>query len=287
MHPAPDQILIKLLDPAHKIHYLAESLMAGDFGELNAGDMDMRDDIDSIAVHAASLVELFDTYRTVPEETIWLMQEFEVRTILHGIYGWSEVLMMGLVGDITLEQYEVYTSIKTETGYLLNQINNLLDYERYLGNEPVLFPVWQDQTLEELFPAGEQYYRNKIHMETTHSGDLTVKFAFMRELDAALNFMLDNIIRHSKAGQILLEIHNTGEQLQILLEDDGTGILLADHPEQVLQPFFQVDTGVRGLGLGLHLAQLHIQSQGGTLALKSSPGTGTQFKIELPLKHDA
>ncbi len=65
----------------------------------------------------------------------------------------------------------------------------------------------------------------------------------------------------------------------IEVADTGTGIEPA-MAGQVFEPYFT--TRRKGTGLGLAIARNIIEGLGGTIALTSTPGTGTVVRITLP-----
>jgi len=72
-----------------------------------------------------------------------------------------------------------------------------------------------------------------------------------------------------------------GVSAQVL--DNGSGM---DHAteEKVYDPFFTTKEVGKGTGLGLSIVKRIIEGHQGTLALKTVPGKGTNFKITLPRK---
>jgi signal transduction histidine kinase len=69
------------------------------------------------------------------------------------------------------------------------------------------------------------------------------------------------------------------------IEDNGPGIPREER-ELVFEPFFRgklaTDNQVHGTGLGLNLAKRIIEAHGGSLALRSELGKGTEFIVTIP-----
>lgn len=75
----------------------------------------------------------------------------------------------------------------------------------------------------------------------------------------------NNTARHSHAGSCAITIHR-GDELAIVIEDDGTGIEAdASH------------------GVGLASMRHRAEELGGTLSIESAPTTGTRIVARLPL----
>ena len=70
-----------------------------------------------------------------------------------------------------------------------------------------------------------------------------------------------------------------GERVSILVSDQGVGIRAEDR-ERIFDPFFS--SKERGHGLGLSQAREIAQELGGELAIRSTPGYGTDARLEIP-----
>ncbi len=68
-------------------------------------------------------------------------------------------------------------------------------------------------------------------------------------------------------------------RVRITVVDRGVGIERTDLA-QIFDPYFTTTRG--GTGLGLPIAKNIVEGLGGTLAVASTPGTGTRFDIEFP-----
>lgn len=69
---------------------------------------------------------------------------------------------------------------------------------------------------------------------------------------------------------------------RVTIEDKGAG-MDEETRARIYEPFFT--TKKRGTGLGLAIVKQIIERHGGTLAVKSAPGQGTRFTIDLPLNN--
>ena len=63
--------------------------------------------------------------------------------------------------------------------------------------------------------------------------------------------------------------------------DNGTGIA-AEYMGRLFEPFFTTKPVGKGTGLGLSISYSLVQKQGGSISVRSQPGTGTSFTIRLP-----
>ena len=82
---------------------------------------------------------------------------------------------------------------------------------------------------------------------------------------------LNNIVKHSGASAVWIRIQICDDQLQLSLEDDGRGF---------------APSAASGFGNGLKNMERRMKGAGGTFTLTSSPGKGTQIKIQIPVKNN-
>lgn len=75
-----------------------------------------------------------------------------------------------------------------------------------------------------------------------------------------------------------------GRHLHLAFRDEGRGIPTQDLP-MVFEPYFTTKPrgSQRGTGLGLAMAQVHVQAHRGALRAESIPGQGATFHLHLPL----
>ena len=83
----------------------------------------------------------------------------------------------------------------------------------------------------------------------------------------------------STAPLITLRSRATGGRVQITIADRGAGISGPD-VAQIFEPYFTTKRG--GTGLGLPIAKNIVEGLGGTIAVSSTLGQGTEIVIDLP-----
>ncbi|TMI99472.1 MAG: GAF domain-containing protein [Bacillati bacterium ANGP1] len=76
--------------------------------------------------------------------------------------------------------------------------------------------------------------------------------------------------------------NGTGPQVEISFQDGGVGIS-EDKLERIFDPFFTTKEDGKGTGLGLPISKRIVERHGGSIAVKSTLGTGTRFTVCLPV----
>lgn len=103
--------------------------------------------------------------------------------------------------------------------------------------------------------------------------------------------LVQNALRYTERGGVLVACRTVRGQRCARIEVWDTGVGIAPvHQKAIFKEFFQVGNSERdrskGLGLGLGIVERTAQLLGHTVAVKSIPGRGSRFSIELPLaKH--
>ena len=103
-------------------------------------------------------------------------------------------------------------------------------------------------------------------------------------LQRMLRNLLENALRFTARGGILLAARVRREGLRVDVFDTGVGIA-PEHAGRVFEEFYRVAAGAGGSGLGLGLALVRRMADllHAELRLRSRPGRGSCFSIVLPL----
>ncbi len=83
---------------------------------------------------------------------------------------------------------------------------------------------------------------------------------------------------------VVLRTRSNGDRVWIVIADNGPGIDPA-HLAHVFDPYFTTKRG--GTGLGLPIAKNIIEGLGGSITIDSTPGAGTEIRVDLPYNFTA
>jgi len=215
----------------------------------------------------------------------------ELRTPLNSVIGYAQLLD----DDPALPAHrrQAVGVIRRGGEHLLSLIEGTLDLARIesgkvsLATAPVAFREAMDQ-LADLF-----------ELQASAKG-----LRFVREFDAALPQwvraderrlrqilinVIGNAVKFTDRGSVALRIRHEREMAYFEIEDTGPGIAARDL-ERIFEPFARgsaraslVGEGALdgGTGLGLTIAKMLTDLMGGEMTVRSTPGSGTRFRIVL------
>jgi signal transduction histidine kinase len=103
-------------------------------------------------------------------------------------------------------------------------------------------------------------------------------------LRQALANLVDNAVKYTpRGGRVDLAASSEPGAVVIRVSDTGPGISAQDLP-RIFDRLYRGDhsRATRGLGLGLSLVRASVEAQGGSVSVRSTPGSGATFEIRLP-----
>jgi signal transduction histidine kinase len=102
---------------------------------------------------------------------------------------------------------------------------------------------------------------------------------------AFLNLAINGCQAMPHGGELRIAAHPAeGQQMEVLIEDNGTGIA-PENMDKIFNLFFTTKPEGTGVGLALVFRTIHLHD--GDIEVQSVPGQGTTFRVTLPLAEDA
>lgn len=103
--------------------------------------------------------------------------------------------------------------------------------------------------------------------------------------EVLLNLLHNAVEYNTPGGKVELSVSNGGPRAVFAVKDTGIG-MDEDVKSRIFERFYRADasrtaTGIHA-GLGLAIVKECVDRLGGTISVESTPGAGSQFKIELP-----
>jgi two-component system, NtrC family, sensor kinase len=160
-------------------------------------------------------------------------------------------------------------------------VRSMLDYARRPGlqRESVNVAALVDQVCEISRPA---LRAANVEVLVEASGSLPSISADPTQLELALlNLVSNSLDAMPSGGRLDISLSERAGGVRLVIADSGTGIP-ATVLARVFEPWVTTKAPGRGTGLGLSITRDVIESHGGFIGVRSEPGHGTVFTIDLP-----
>jgi signal transduction histidine kinase len=109
--------------------------------------------------------------------------------------------------------------------------------------------------------------RYDVNVELQMDGDFdALPERYRTCLYRAVQEALTNCVRHAQADSIIVSLRSEGDQIGVVVTDDGVGI----------------DATRRGAGLGLRGIEERVKELHGVMTIDNAEGRGTRLAIHLP-----
>jgi two-component system phosphate regulon sensor histidine kinase PhoR len=141
-------------------------------------------------------------------------------------------------------------------------------------------------------------YRTQIHVAESKRVDLTASVSDRPVLidgDAeAVRELVDNLLSNAikytpEGGKVGVRLVVEGPNAVLSVEDTGIGIA-PEEQGRIFERFYRVDKArsrqLGGTGLGLSIVKHVALAHGGNVSLRSAPGRGSTFRVEMPLARE-
>lgn len=287
----PEKGIINIENTSTFFLYEGKAAILSLFRNINAEKeiMELQNNID---INSKLLDEARKSNKTIME--FFINISHELKTPLNLIF--SSLQMINLYNedkDGYHQRRSNYANIIKNNSYrLLKLINNLLDLTKtdsgfsklHLENKNIVSFV-EDVTLS------VAYYAESKGIGLTFDTEVEEKImAFdCDKIERIILNLLSNSVKFTNpGGEIYVNINDKKEYIVISIKDTGIGIPI-DKQKLIFEKFGQVDKTLsrnrEGTGLGLCLVKSFVELHGGEIKVKSKLGKGSEFIVNLPVKH--
>ena len=215
----------------------------------------------------------------------------EIRTPLNAIVGYSELM---IESDLTTEEKKNYMEVvQVNNDKLTKFIEDIITYSELEQGQ--ITPDKKEVVLGDLPNKIEQefgqIYTNKkagvlIGFRNENLDESKVVEVDLLLLFKALHVLMDNALKYTEKGSIVLVTYMKDNVWGVYVKDSGIGIP-KEYQELIFNKFYKYMPGssvmYNGVGMGLPIAYDLVKLIGGSISVESDSGEGACFKIAFSL----
>lgn len=212
----------------------------------------------------------------------------ELRTPITTIKSYTETLLEEPDNpDLSVKFLNVINSESDRMTRLVKDLLQLskIEYEQGNWNKEVfdLAELTQDVVDKERLKAESK----KQTLEASYQKGSAKIFADRDRIEQVILNILSNAIKYTgEGGHIKISVNCTGQQVELVVQDNGIGIPKEDLP-RIFERFYRVDKArsreLGGTGLGLSIAKEIVEAHDGEIFIDSDKDKGTQVKLQFPI----
>ena len=207
----------------------------------------------------------------------------EIKTPLAVIRSYASALQRGnLSGE---EQREYAATIASASESLSVLISNILRLNKLENQEivPNAAPYDLTRQLSDCALAHEEQWERKRIDFDAQLEERVMILADESMLEIVFNNLIANAIKFTEpGGRIVLRQEKAGGDVIVTVSDTGCG-MSEETVKHIFDKFYQGDSShsKEGNGLGLALVKRVLDISGGSIAVRSAPGEGSEFIVRL------
>ncbi len=179
---------------------------------------------------------------------------------------------------------ECTDTIIKHTDELKEMVNEFSNFARFPESNPT--PNDLNAALREVVTLYQQAHpgiqisvRSESRLPVFEFDRDQIKRVMINLLDNAVAALVDSNLPQAKRIDVVTHYHDSLQMAVVEVSDTGLG-MTEEVKARLFEPYFSTKTG--GTGLGLAIAKRIVNDHDGFIRVRSAPGEGTQFLIELP-----
>jgi signal transduction histidine kinase len=202
------------------------------------------------------------------------------------VYGAAETLLRR-EGQLTADQHHQLVTMITAQAARLSQITEevLLTNQLDRGDLPLeREPVDVADVVKRTVEAMESQLPEPVVVDVQIPPDAGAASGDADRIQQVVVNLLDNAAKYGGAP-VRVRVDRANGYVRICVADSGPGITRTDQ-ERIFEKFYRADPqharAPGGTGLGLYISRELVRRMGGRLDVRSEPGAGAEFIVELP-----
>lgn len=214
----------------------------------------------------------------------------ELRTPLNAIIGFSDMMLMGIGGELSQKHHHQAERVRDNGRRLLALVNDILDLARIeAGRIEIAHEPFSTRKLIDTMSSQAQLLATTSGLEfktEIDDGLPEMLVGDIQRLEQVIINLVSNAFKFTEVGGVTLVMKADTTSWTIAVKDTGIGI--PPHAiDYIFEEFRQVDGSSRraykGTGLGLAITKNLVRMMEGKINVESTLGKGSTFTVTLPL----
>lgn len=211
----------------------------------------------------------------------------ELRAPLTSIIGYLDMVLTGRDPE---HAEQMLTIARRAAELLLTMVKDLLDLSQIeadrlaLSRKPVALAELGAE-IHEMFKSQAEGAGLELRLELQPELPAAVLGDGYRLRQILMNLVM-NALKFTRSGHVTLELAYRERNAIFVVSDTGAGIQ-EDRLTRIFEPFEQADPSDSrshgGAGLGLSLCRRLVEQMSGAIYVRSEPGKGSRFTVQVPL----
>jgi DNA-binding response OmpR family regulator/nitrogen-specific signal transduction histidine kinase len=228
---------------------------------------------------------------TKAKDQFLAVMSHELRTPINAIMGYSDLLDLGVKGELNSEQRAMVSRVRETSRHLLGLINEVLDLAKIGAGRMDLVLVELEvgaiveRAVQQIQPMAAGKGLTLTMQQLNEPGVRACVIADETRLTQIVINLLSNAVKFTQTGAVTATYGVNHDMVELRVRDTGPGIP-AEQRERIFEEFYQVEGGLSratgGTGLGLAIARRFANLMGGDIRVESEVGRGSEFIVTLP-----
>ena len=270
-----------IVKPVKQLTAATNKIVGGDYDiEM---DVSRQDEIGNLARHFALMAQSLKRLDDMRQEFVANVSH-EIQSPLTSIHGFAQSI---LDKEATPEEQERYIRIISEESSRLSALSKQLLTLAALDKEAGVLKRTSyrlDEQLRNSLIVMEWQWMEKGLSVEPDLPEIVIHADPQLLVQVWLN-LITNSIKFSRPGGTISITIAVERDIAVTIKDSGIGIPDSDLPH-IFDRFYKADKARNrthsGSGLGLAIAKKIVELHGGTIAVRSKSGEGTEFTVHLP-----